>query len=88
MSDKLLDCSASSVQVVSDPLTVLTDPGEDGRRPDAAPGGPPRHDPDLLPGRELVPPGHQRAATVSVAAVLAKLATSTEVQRGTGGEYL
>ena len=74
------------VQVVSDPLAVLSDSGEDGRGPYTANEGSSRHDPHLLPGGEFVSPSHERTATVSLAAVLAHLPASTEVQGGTG-EY-
>ena len=87
LSDKLLDCSANSVQVVSDPLAVLSDSGEDGRSPYAAYFGSSGHHPHLLPGGEFVPPGHQRTATVSITAVLTQVPTSAEVQGGTE-EYL
>ena len=86
LSDKLVNCSANSVQVVSDPLAVLSDSGEDGRSPYATYFGSSGHHPHLLPGGEFVPPSHERTATVSLTAVLAHLPASTEVQGG-AGEY-
>ena len=78
----------SSVEVVSDPLSVGREPGEDIRSSIAAPPGSARQEAHHLPGGELVLPGQQRSSTVATAASSLSQASGTEMVLRSGQSIL
>ena len=67
------------VHVISDPLKVVSDPGEYSWSSQATASVSPRHNTNQEPGGDIILPSHQRSTTVTMTSVLPLLTTSAEV---------